>query len=289
MYIASVVILGMAVKGCKDPKAPGDVKVDWVKDTSRIKRLWAEISACEAEPYSPAVCDWKEIPTKLFGPLRIGKRVGAGDFGTVFDVENDSDLIVKISHESETGIESLCQEKAVLSEIDGLNGGVPKTVHLGPMTDQCSKRILVMEKKGRLDFKEATNESGVFAAKRFSALLRILQNLHDMGIVHADVRSDNIRINPSNPAETFFIDFGISTPYVDASGSLIPVVTPIDDLKMLLAVFQNSPLSDQEWFRTFASQVRSASVEMRFPYEKWQRCADNSYAQSKPLSVECIV
>jgi serine/threonine protein kinase len=287
MYVGLVVILGMAVKGCKHPK--GDVKADWVKDKSRIEKLWAQIRNCETEPYSPAVCDWEEIPTKRFGRLRIGKKVGAGDFGTVFDVANNSDLIVKISHETENGIESICQEKAVLIAIDGLNGGAPKSVDLGSMGEECSKRILVMEKKGELDFKEATSESVAFVSKRFSTLLGLLRSLHDMGIVHADIRSDNIRINPSNPAETYFIDFGIATPYVDQSGTLLSVVTPIDDLKMLVAVFQNSPISAQEWFKTFANQVRSASVETRLPYEQWEWCADNSSDQSNSLSVECIV
>ncbi|KIY53179.1 kinase-like protein, partial [Fistulina hepatica ATCC 64428] len=51
-----------------------------------------------------------------------------------------------------------------------------------------------------------------------SKLLRALEQLHACGIVHQDLKPDNIVIDAANPDVVKFIDFGVSTTYITPQG-----------------------------------------------------------------------
>jgi serine/threonine protein kinase len=148
----------------------------------------------------------------------VGKRLGDGAFGEVFQADDmDSKRVVAIKIEPPTSaISPLNNEYRLYQWLSGMDG-IP-TVY--GIHEYCRGRAMVMERLGpsletlfRRCGRQFTLKTVLMIADQ---MFRILQWVHQCGIVHRDIKPHNF-VTGRGPLQNkiFLIDFGISVPYLD--------------------------------------------------------------------------
>jgi serine/threonine protein kinase len=159
----------------------------------------------------------EQVPGTVYKILRL---IGSGGMGTVYDVEDTTigkRYVLKTLHPRLGAREDLARriqnEARTLARLHHSN--IVEVITAGVTTDALKlpyylmERLsgqslrLVLEKKGRLDLSHAYH-IGI-------DLLDALDHAHDKGVIHRDVKPDNIFLHRTNAGVTLtkLLDFGI--------------------------------------------------------------------------------
>lgn len=103
-------------------------------------------------------------------------------------------------------------EVACLQQLSGVKG-VPRLLNY---FEKGKFYYIIMEKpEGVMDLQQMMEKNGSFteeaAREIFHQLICILYSVRKAGIVHRDVKLENVLVNP-NTLETYLVDFGLASP-----------------------------------------------------------------------------
>jgi eukaryotic-like serine/threonine-protein kinase len=151
---------------------------------------------------------------------RIVRLIGAGGMGTVYDVEDTTvgkRYVLKTLHPelySRADLAKRMQAEArTLARLSHPN--IVEVVTAGATTDDLRLPFYVMEKLNGQNLRIVLKKKGSLdlphALHIAIDLLDALDNAHDKGVIHRDVKPDNIFLhrNPNGVTTTKLLDFGI--------------------------------------------------------------------------------
>jgi len=151
---------------------------------------------------------------------RIVRMIGAGGMGTVYDVEDTTvgkRYVLKTLHPELYGRKDLAKrmqaEARTLARLSHPN--IVEVVTAGATTDDLRLPFYVMEKLNGQNLRTILNKKGSLdlphALHIGIDLLDALDNAHDKGVIHRDVKPDNIFLhrNTNGVTTTKLLDFGI--------------------------------------------------------------------------------
>lgn len=146
--------------------------------------------------------------------FKILSFINKGSFGSVYKAEKNDNKIVAMKTESDNN-KLLYKEYIKYKDIQHIKG-IPNIYWYG---NEYNKNILVMSCLG--------NNLGTlfkYCEKQFSLktlcmisyqIVNILEQVHDIGYIHKDIKPDNILIGyKSNRNRIYLVDFGLSNEFI---------------------------------------------------------------------------
>ena len=150
----------------------------------------------------------------IAGRYRVTKLIGQGGFGKTYEVDapNGKKVLKVLFKNSPKAIELFKREARVLSKINC--SGIPQCDGYFELTLQGFKGILhclIMDKIEGINLRQYIKQrgrpiDGSLARDWLIELLKILDRVHNRGILHRDIKPDNIILDPYG--KLFLIDFG---------------------------------------------------------------------------------
>ena len=159
------------------------------------------------------------------GSLIIKEQLGKGGFGCVFDATYNNDAVIVKSSLTEDKNKYAIQEYKYLKRLqEGSFVGIPK---IGSWFVDDGKQSFIMEKLGTdlRKMQKKTKEKRFSLETTFQIALKVLQILkciHSCGILHNDIKPENLMTGLNNPNTIYLIDFGSATNYMK-DGEHIPI------------------------------------------------------------------
>jgi serine/threonine protein kinase len=151
---------------------------------------------------------------------RVVRAIGAGGMGTVYDVEDTTvgkRYVLKTLHAELSSRRDLAKrmqaESRTLARLSHPN--IVEVVTAGATSDELRLPYYVMEKLNGQNLRTILSKKGSLdlphALHIAIDLLDALDNAHDKGVIHRDVKPDNIFLhrNPNGVTTTKLLDFGI--------------------------------------------------------------------------------
>jgi serine/threonine protein kinase len=151
---------------------------------------------------------------------RVVRLIGAGGMGTVYDVEDmtvGKRYVLKTLHAELSSRRDLAKrmevEARTLARLSHPN--IVEVVTAGATNDELRLPYYVMEKLNGQNLRTILSKKGSLdlphALHIAIDLLDALDNAHDKGVIHRDVKPDNIFLhrNPNGVTTTKLLDFGI--------------------------------------------------------------------------------
>jgi serine/threonine protein kinase len=143
----------------------------------------------------------------------LGKQIGEGSFGTVFEALNDDGIIVAVKR---MNILNKSQEiEDLLSEIELMRGMCHKNIveYLGAIVDTEHCFLFIFQEwVSRGSVAALLRDTGPFTPPVVRSytrqILHGLEYLHSMGIIHRDIKGGNILVH--NDGNVKLADFGAS-------------------------------------------------------------------------------
>lgn len=169
-----------------------------------------------------------------FGPSdrwQVTRKVGEGRFAEVYEVRDwlSADQYRRYAVKIERGgdVKTVKQEHRILKRLQGSCQHVCKVVDMGQYGDQF---YMVMELLGQNLAETRRNQpsgmdKGLVQCIALSTL-RAIQELHDQGVIHRDVKPANFAVapvgSPLGQGCWKIIDFGLARRYLSDSGAMFP-------------------------------------------------------------------
>lgn len=149
------------------------------------------------------------------GPFRIERRIGGGGMGEVFRAQNVDDgsrVAVKLLYpqaiDDQEHRQRFEREGDMVAQLDH-----PNIVKLHDRGEHKGRLYIAMELVEGTTLESTLEESGSLKLSESLAILRdvakALAALHDLGLVHRDVKSSNVMRTPSG--RTVLLDFGLAS------------------------------------------------------------------------------
>lgn len=161
---------------------------------------------------------------------KIIKLIGEGSFGKIFEVENllTSELLaIKIEKKNNEAPDKnfLKYEAIIYNRCRDLKG----FPHMRTFGTEESFNYLVIDLLGDSIEKLREKCGGKLKLQTIlvlgTQLLNRLENLHELGIIHRDIKPDNVLIGKQNSSKTFYlIDLGLARFFIDNEGNHKPIV-----------------------------------------------------------------
>ncbi len=159
----------------------------------------------------------KTVDDVINGRYRVIKELGRGGMGIVFLVEDtardNENIVLKVFHAKHSDpeiIESLRREFAILSALRHPN--LVRVIDFGKFSDR-DEYFYTMEYVNGKDFFDAVGSfSSEILVKLFIQLVQALGYIHASGILHGDIKSENIMVyhdEKGNP-NIKVMDFGLA-------------------------------------------------------------------------------
>ena len=155
-------------------------------------------------------------------------KIGNGKFGTVYlGKTNKENVAIKFDNSS---IGILKHEVSILYYLNEKKSlGIPRIIWYGisktenPITDSSGEYILGITSPSihipcfimpyyDCTLKEYISSQSTFTYTMLNKMLSILKNIHELFVIHRDLKPDNFMIKNG---EIFLIDFGLATFYID--------------------------------------------------------------------------
>ena len=157
---------------------------------------------------------------------QINEKIGEGSFGLLYkglNLVTKEEIAIKFERNSYKAKNSLSREAKILRSLQKIEG-IPEIYWYG--CDPKKKcKALVMQLLGKsLEYR--LKRQGKFSMKTIlllaSQLIEIIKNMHGRGVLHRDIKPDNIILGRGKAYKTvYLIDYGISKRYIKSSGDHI--------------------------------------------------------------------
>jgi len=168
---------------------------------------------------------------------KITEQIGEGTFGKIFKglhILTGDEVAIKIEKKSKTSI--LKHEANLYYKCKNISG-IPNIRLYGT---EFTYNYIVMDLLGMSINHLRENNGGILNLKQTLIIaiqsIHSLQNLHNIGIIHRDIKPDNIlmnkhitnindfdTINEIKDIKVFLIDFGLSKYYIDEERHHLPI------------------------------------------------------------------
>lgn len=156
------------------------------------------------------------------------QKINEGAFGEVFrgvNIHNHELVAIKFEKPNTKIPNTLEREAKFLKHLKGIKG-IPKIFSCGK---QHNVKIIVMELLGN-SLNEKLAHSSKLSLKSIliiaDQILEILKNIHAKGVLHRDIKPDNILFGIYQESKDIYLtDFGISKLYLDQNKCHIPFET----------------------------------------------------------------
>ncbi|PXF40374.1 Casein kinase I [Gracilariopsis chorda] len=166
--------------------------------------------------------DLDEFSGKRFNRYVLQDKLGEGSFGTVYSAKNldNGKLFAAKLEEKEDRVPSLMKELQIYRRLHkrGRIPGIPRIYHYEEQDNVC---VMIMDKAGdHID----RDEAGRPRTLPIESVLKIayhglttLEKVHEKGIIHTDLKPNNILQNPSGNSPCMcIVDFGLAKSFYEA-------------------------------------------------------------------------
>jgi len=166
---------------------------------------------------SDTVYSKRTVEIRVGGRYRLGKKIGTGSFGEIFegtDIFDNSSVAIKLEHNT-VKYPQLLFEAKLLKSIPGT--GIP-TMHWFGIAGEYN--AMVMELLG-----QNLEDLFSYCTKNFTLktilmitiqLLERIKHVHDNNYIHRDIKPQNFLVGKDSTAKTIYIlDFGLAKRYRD--------------------------------------------------------------------------
>ena len=138
---------------------------------------------------------------------RILRKIGEGGFGVIYEAENlHSGKRVAIKEQKTGDIRRFLREARILRDF----ADEPNIVTVLDYFEENEKAYLVMEYIDGKTLAEAVRQSEKWPAEKavraFVPVMRTLERMHEMGVIHRDISPDNLIVRPDG--SLVLMDFG---------------------------------------------------------------------------------
>ena len=150
--------------------------------------------------------------------LTIKQMLGKGGYGCVYDATYKNRSVIVKSSLTKRKNDSIIKEYKHLKFLNEANiRGIPKVGH--SFVYQWKQRF-IMEKLGKdlnmLQYEVRKNEFSLEYTLRLAMkVLEIVKSVHSCGILHNDIKPENIMIGLNDTKTVYLIDFGIAEHYIN--------------------------------------------------------------------------
>lgn len=145
-------------------------------------------------------------PSARLGAWRVERMLGRGATGVVWSVRHltRGAIALKVAHGPAISFARFETEAAMMDRVRG-SQWVPRTRAVGVLCDRRAFLAMDIAPEGTLSMRHAWSPEDVFALAR--SVLHALEDVHRGGVVHCDVKLDNV---VGSARRCQLVDFGIS-------------------------------------------------------------------------------
>lgn len=145
----------------------------------------------------------------------IVKRIGSGQFGTIYkgkNIRTEEWVAIKTEPIAEQH-PLLPNETKIYQYLNGCRG-IPQIKWFGKDEEHY---YMVMELLGD-SLRDVVAKSGRFSLRGVVQigvkLIQLMKTIHEKGVVHRDVKPDNLLFGGTRPTELYLVDFGLCRSYL---------------------------------------------------------------------------
>ena len=166
---------------------------------------------------SDSVYSKRTVEIRVGGRYRLGKKIGTGSFGEIFegtDIFDNSSVAIKLEHNT-VKYPQLLFEAKLLKSIPGT--GIP-TMHWFGIAGEYNAMVMELLGQNLEDlFSYCTRNFTLKTILMITIqLLERIKHVHDNNYIHRDIKPQNFLVGKDSTAKTIYIlDFGLAKRYRD--------------------------------------------------------------------------